>query len=49
MGADPAEIQLKVNVIEEQAFLLCFIDIYSKFLWVAPIKDKNGIAITNVF
>ena len=26
-----------------------FIDIFSKYAWVAPLKDKKGITITNVF
>ena len=30
-------------------FLLCVIDIYSKYAWVIPSKDEKGIAITNVF
>ena len=30
-------------------FLLCVIDIYSKYAWVIPLKDKKGIAITNAF
>ena len=30
-------------------FLLCVIDIYSKYAWVIPLKDKKGIKITNVF
>ena len=29
--------------------LLCVIDIYSKYEWVIPLKDKKGIAITNAF
>ena len=29
--------------------LLCVIDIYSKYAWVIPLKDKKGIAITNAF
>ena len=28
-------------------FLLCVIDIYSKYVWVIPLKDKKCIAITN--
>ena len=28
-------------------FLLCIIDIYSKYAWVIPLKDKKGITITN--
>ena len=32
-------------------FLLCVIDIYSKYTWVIPSKDKEGkeILITNSF
>ena len=31
-------------------FSLCFIDIYNKYPWVIPLKDKKkGITITNAF
>ena len=30
-------------------FLLCFIDIFSKYAWVFPLKDKKGTIITNTF
>ena len=30
-------------------FLLCVIDIFSKYTWVVPLKDKKGITITNAF
>ena len=30
-------------------FLLCVIDIYSKYAWVIALKDKKGSAITNSF
>ena len=30
-------------------FLLCVIDIYSKYAWVIPLNAKKGIAITNDF
>ena len=29
--------------------LLCVIDIFSKYTWVIPLKDKKGIKITNAF
>ena len=28
-------------------FLLCVIDIFSKYAWVVPLKDKKGITITD--
>ena len=30
-------------------FLLCVIDIFSKYEWVVPLKIKKVIAITNAF
>ena len=30
-------------------FLLCVIDIFSKYAWVVPLKDKEGVTITNTF
>ena len=30
-------------------FLLCVIDIYSKYTWVIPLKDKKGNTITYAF
>ena len=30
-------------------FSLCVIDIFSKYAWVVPLKDKKGISIVNAF
>ena len=30
-------------------FLLCVIDIFSEYAWVAPLKDKKGVSIVNAF
>ena len=30
-------------------FLFCVIDIFSKYAWVVPLKDKKGISIVNAF
>ena len=30
-------------------FLLCVLDIYSKYTWVVPLKDKKSITLTNAF
>ena len=30
-------------------FLLCAIDIFSKYAWVVPLKDKKGVSIVTAF
>ena len=30
-------------------FLLCVIDIFSKYAWVVPLKDKKDASIVNAF
>ena len=30
-------------------YLLCIIDLFSKYAWVFPLKDKRGITIINAF
>ena len=30
-------------------FLLCLIDIFSKYAWVVPLKDKKGVSIVDAF
>ena len=30
-------------------FLLCVIDIFSKYGWIIPLKGKKDITITNAF
>ena len=30
-------------------FLLCVIDIFSKYAWVIPLKDKKGVSTVNAF
>ena len=30
-------------------FLLCFIEIFSKYVWFIPLKDKIGITISMAF
>ena len=29
--------------------LLCFVDIFSKYAWVVPLKDKKGVSIVDAF
>ena len=42
MGAGLADIQLTSKFNKRFRFLLCDIDIYSKYAWVIPLKDKNA-------
>ena len=30
-------------------YLLCAIDIFSKYAWVVPLNDKTGVSIVNAF
>ena len=30
-------------------FLLCVINVFSKYAWVVPLKDKKGVSIVNAF
>ena len=48
-GADLADMQLISKSNKGFRFLLCVIDIYSKYAWVILLKDKKGITITNAF
>ena len=34
---------------KEIKYLLCAIDLFSKYAWVVPIKDKKWTSIVNVF
>ena len=47
--ADLADMQLISKFNERFRFLLCVIDIYTKYAWVIPLKDKKGITITDAF
>ena len=48
-GADLADMQLISKFNRGFRFLLCVIDIFSKYAWVVPLKDKKGISIVNAF
>ena len=49
MGADLADMQLTSKFNKGFRFLLCVIDIFSKYAWVIPLKNKKGITITDAF
>ena len=48
-SADLADMQLLSKFIKRFRFLLCIIDIYSKYAWVIPLKDKKGVSFVNTF
>ena len=48
-GVDLADMQLLSKYNKGYKFLLCAIDIYSKYAWVVPLKDKKGISFVNGF
>ena len=44
-GVDLADMQLLSKFNKGLRFLLCVIDIFSKYDWVIPLKDKRGIML----
>ena len=48
-GTDLVDMQLISKFYKEIRFLLCVSDIYSKYAWAIPLKDKEGVTIVNAF
>ena len=48
-GTDLADMQLLSRYNTGIRFLLCVIDIFSKYAWVVPLKDKKGVSIVTGF
>ena len=48
-GADLPDMQSLSKYNKENKYLLCAIDLFSKYAWVVPIKDKKGTSIVNPF
>ena len=48
-GVDLADMQSLSRHNKGIKYLLCAIDLFSKYAWVAPLKDKAGICIANAF
>ena len=48
-GADLADMQLLSKFNKGIKYLLCAIDLFSKYAFVVPLKDKKGISIVNAF
>ena len=48
-GVELADMQLLSKYNKGIRFLLCVIDIFSKYAWNVPLKDKKGISIVKAF
>ena len=48
-GSDLADLQLTSKFNKRYRFLLCGIDIFSKYPLVVPLKGKKGVSIVNAF
>ena len=46
-GVDLADMQSLSKKDKDIKYLLCAIDLYSKYAFVVPLKDKKGISIVN--
>ena len=48
-GVDLADMQLLIKFNKGFRFVLCVIDIFSKYARVIPLRDKKGLSIVNAF
>ena len=48
-GVDLADMQSLSRYNKGIKYLLCAIDLFSKYAWIIPLKDKKGISIINGF
>ena len=49
LGKDFADMQLISKYNRGIRCLLCAIDLFSKYAFVVPLKDKKGVTIINAF
>ena len=47
LGVDLADMQSLSKYKKGIEYLICAIDLFSKYAWVIPIKDKKGTSIVN--
>ena len=48
-GVDLADIQLTSKYNKRTRYLLCAIDLFSKYAFVVPLKEEKGTTIANAF
>ena len=49
LGTNLADMQLINKFKKGFRFLLCVIDIFSKYTWVVPLKDKKDVSTVSAF
>ena len=49
LGVDLADMQSLNKYNKGTKYLLCAIDLFSKYAWLIPVKDKRGASIVNGF
>ena len=47
--ADLAEMGSLFSKNENVWYFLCAIDVFKKFAWIEPLKDKKGKTVSNAF
>ena len=47
--ADLADLSKLSKSNDKHRYLLCIIDVFSKYAWVVPIKDKTGKTLVIAF
>ena len=48
-GADLADMELLSKFNKGFRFSLCITDIYSKYAWIVPLKDKKVLQLLRIF
>ena len=48
-GVDLADMQSLSKYNRRIRYLLCAINLFSKYVWVVPLNNKRGISIVNAF
>ena len=48
-GVDLADMQSLSRKNKSIKYLLCVIDLFSKYAFIVPLKDKKGVSIVNAF
>ena len=48
-GVDLADMQLLSKYNKGIRYLICAIDLFSKYAWVIPVKDKKAASVVNAF